>query len=60
MLVAAVVASLLLLSVPSLRLVARRVRQRSLHARIRRRLGARVGSVDARPVPALLSDRSRT
>jgi hypothetical protein len=53
-------ALVLLLSVPSLRLLLRHARQRSLHARIRRRLGARVGSVAARRPPALLPDRFRS
>jgi len=59
---ACIAASLLLLalSVPPLRLLVRRARQRSLHARIQRRLGARVGSVAARRPPALLPERFRS
>ena len=53
-------ALLLALSIPSLRLFLRYARQRSLHARIRRRLGARVGSVTTRPSPPLLPDRFRS
>ena len=55
---AALLCSLALL-VPSLRFVARHIRQRSLQARIRRRLAASVGSVQADRSPALLSDRFR-
>jgi hypothetical protein len=59
--IAALSAALLLgLSVPSLRLLARHARQRSLQARIRRRLGARVGSVTTRPLRPLLPDRVRS
>ena len=59
---ACIAASLLLLalSVPPLRLLVRRARQRNLHARIQRRLGARVGSVAARRTPALLAGRLRS
>jgi hypothetical protein len=52
-------ALLLVLLIPSHRLFVRQARRRVLHDRIHRRLGAVVGSVDARPSPALIRDRFR-
>ena len=52
-------ALLVLLSVPALRRLARHARERSLHARIRRRLGASVGSVVTPRRPALLPRHTR-
>ena len=56
-----ILAALLLaaLAIPSHRLLVRRLQRRGVHARIRRRLHARVGSLDARPSPARIPDRFR-